>query len=193
MPDRPAQPSASLKRNANGRPEAPAGGLVYAVPRGPGVLRLSPAEHERQVPDLERHCMSNAAALKTILAAQPKPDCALLTPFEVADADFEVGRVVLVFAPQPAFRNHFGNVQGGFGVAMIDVLISIAAYAKTRLWLPTVEIKSSFVAPMKLGECRGEGIVIKAGRQLVFLEAKLWGADGKLAVHATATASVPAQ
>ena len=32
---------------------------------------------------------------------------------------------------------------------------------------------------------------IKAGRQLVFLEARLWGADGKLAVHATATAAVP--
>ena len=55
-----------------------------------------------------------------------------------------------------------------------------------------IEIKSSFVAPMKLGECRGEGCVVKAGRQVVFLEAKLWGADGKLAVHATATAAVPA-
>jgi len=137
--------------------------------------------------------MSKAAELQAILDAQPKPDCAALTPFVVEDADFEAGRVGLLFAPQPAFKNHFGNVQGGFAVAMIDALISIAAYAKTRLWLPTVEIKSSFVAPMKLGECRGEGIVIKAGKQLVFLEAKLWGADGKLAVHATGTAAVPAQ
>lgn len=135
--------------------------------------------------------MSKAAELQAMLSAQPKPDCAALTPFVVEDADFEVGRVVLAFAPQPAFKNHFGDVQGGFAVAMIDVLISIAAFAKTKLWLPTVEIKSSFVAPMKLGESRGEGVVIKAGKQLVFLEAKLWGADGKLAVHATATAAVP--
>lgn len=137
--------------------------------------------------------MSKANELQAILDAQPKPDCAALTPFVVQEADFEAGRVVLVFAPQPAFKNHFGNVQGGFAVAMIDVLISIAAYAKTRLWLPTVEIKSSFVTPMKLGECRGEGSVIKAGKQLVFLEAKLWGADGRLAVHATATAAIPSQ
>jgi len=137
--------------------------------------------------------MSQAAELQDMLDAQPKPDCAALTPCVVKDADFEAGRIVLVFAPQPAFKNHFGNVQGGFAVAMIDVLISIAAFAKTKLWLPTVEIKSSFVAPMKLGECRGEGVVIRAGRQLVFLEAKLWGADGKLAVHATATAAVPVQ
>jgi acyl-coenzyme A thioesterase PaaI-like protein len=54
-----------------------------------------------------------------------------------------------------------------------------------------VEIKSTFVAPLMLGESRGEASVIKAGKQLVFLEAKLWGADGKLAVHATATAFVP--
>jgi uncharacterized protein (TIGR00369 family) len=137
--------------------------------------------------------MSKAAELQSILDAQPKPDCAALTPCVVEEADFEIGRVVVIFAAQPAFKNHFGNVQGGFAVAMIDVLISIAAYAKTRMWLPTVEIKSSFVSPMKLGECRGEGVVIKAGRQLVFLEAKLFGADGKLAVHATATAAIQPQ
>jgi uncharacterized protein (TIGR00369 family) len=137
--------------------------------------------------------MSKAAELQAILDAQPKPDCAALTPFVIQDADFEAGRVVLLFAPQPAFKNHFGNVQGGFAVAMVDAVVSIAAYAKTQLWMPTVEIKSSFVSPMKLGECRGEGVVIKAGKQLVFLEAKLWGADGKLAVHATATAAVPPQ
>jgi uncharacterized protein (TIGR00369 family) len=137
--------------------------------------------------------MSDASELQRLLESQPSPDCAALTPCTVEDADFDSGRVVLRFAAQPAFKNHFGNVQGGFAVAMVDVLVSIAAYAKTKAWLPTVEIKSSFLAPMKLGECRGEGSVIKAGRQLVFLEAKLWGADGRLAVHATATASVPPQ
>lgn len=136
--------------------------------------------------------MPDAAELQAALDAQPKPDCAALTPFTVEDADSGAGRITLVFAPQPAFQNHFGNVQGGFAVAMVDVLISVAAYAKTGRWLPTVEIKSSFVAPMKLGECRGEGVVIRAGKQLVFLEARLWGADGRLAVHATATAAVPA-
>jgi acyl-coenzyme A thioesterase PaaI-like protein len=46
---------------------------------------------------------------------------------------------------------------------------------------------------MKLGECLGEAAIVRAGKQLVFLEARLWGADGKLAVHATATAIVPAK
>jgi uncharacterized protein (TIGR00369 family) len=133
----------------------------------------------------------HAAKLQAILDGQPRPECAKLTPFSIEDADLEAGRVRLRFASQPAFRNHFGHVQGGFAVAMVDVLVSIAAFAKTRAWLPTVEIKSSFLAPMTLGECIGEASVLKAGKQLVFLEAKLWGADGALAVHATATATVP--
>jgi len=136
--------------------------------------------------------LTDAQELQSLLDSQPKLDCSALPPCTVEEADFSAGRVVLKFAPQPAFKNYFGNVQGGFAVAMVDVLVSVAAYAKTKQWLPTIEIKSSFVAPMKLGECRGEASVIKAGRQVVFSEAKLWGADGKLAVHATATAAVPA-
>lgn len=135
--------------------------------------------------------MANAAELQALLDSQPKLEGTALPAISVEDADFGVGRVVLRFAAQPAFKNYYGNVQGGFAVALVDALISIAAYAKARTWLPTVEIKSTFVAPLLLGESRGEASVIKAGRQLVFLEARLWGPDGNLAVHATATASVP--
>ncbi len=137
--------------------------------------------------------MSDAAELTALLAAQEPPVCAALTPFIVEAADFARGRIRLQFAEQPAFRNHFGNIQGGFAVAMVDVLLSLAVYAKVRAWLPTVEIKSSFVAPAKLGTCSGEAEVIRAGRQLVFAEARLWGADGKLAVHATGTCLVQPQ
>lgn len=134
--------------------------------------------------------MSDANELRALLGAEPQPACASLTPFEVEGADFDTGFVSLRFAPQPAFSNHWGNIQGGFGVALVDVLISVAAYAKLRQWCPTVEIKSSFLAPAKLGECKGEAQVIKAGKGLAFVEAKLWGADGLLAIHATATVSI---
>jgi uncharacterized protein (TIGR00369 family) len=136
--------------------------------------------------------MSDTAELRALLDSQPKPVCADLTPFELVEADLEIGFVALRFAQQPAFSNHWGNIQGGFGVALIDVLVSLAAYAKLRQWCPTVEIKSSFVAPAKLGECRGEARIIKAGKALAFVEASLWGADGQLAIHATATVSVKA-
>jgi len=132
----------------------------------------------------------DAAELRRRLAAQEPPDCAALTPFKVVEADLAAGTVKLQFAEQPAFKNHFGHIQGGFGVAMIDVVISLAGFARTGRWLPTVEIKSSFVAPAALGVCTGEGRVIRAGKSLVFLEGQLYGADGRLAIHATATAAM---
>jgi uncharacterized protein (TIGR00369 family) len=134
--------------------------------------------------------MSNATDLLALLAVQQKPVCADLTPFKIIDADFDAGFVKLCFSEQPAFSNHWGHIQGGFGVSLLDVLISIAVFAKLRQWCPTVEIKSSFIAPARLGECVGEARVIKAGNSLVFVEAKLWGSDGVLAIHATATVSV---
>ena len=134
--------------------------------------------------------MSDVAKLEGLLASQPRPACADLTPFEIISADFETGHLILRFAEQPAFSNHWGNIQGGFGVALIDVLVSVAAYVKLGRWCPTVEVKSTFVAPAKLGECEGEARIIKAGKSLAFVEARLWGADGELAIHATATVSI---
>ena len=129
--------------------------------------------------------------LQHLLDGQPKPVCAKLTPFRIIDANLDVGSVRLEFAPQPAFGNHFGNVQGGFAVAMIDVLLSVCAFAKYRLWLPTAEIKTSFVEPLPIDTCVGEGKVIKAGRNLAFLEGSLLTADGRPAITASATAMVP--
>jgi uncharacterized protein (TIGR00369 family) len=134
--------------------------------------------------------MSQAAELSELLNRQPKPVCADLTPFEIIEADFETGYLVLRFAPQPAFSNHWGNIQGGFGVALIDVVISVAVYAKRQQWCPTIEMKTTFIAPAKLGECKGEAQIIKIGKTFAFLEAKLWGADGQLAIQATATVNI---
>jgi uncharacterized protein (TIGR00369 family) len=128
---------------------------------------------------------------KSHFDAQPKPDCAALTPFELIDADAEMNWVKLRFAEQPAFRNHFGSIQGGFAVAMLDVVISVAAYAKTRVWLPTVEVKASFLEPLPIGKCIGEGRVVRAGKSLAFVEGRLVGANGRPAVIATATTIVP--
>jgi acyl-coenzyme A thioesterase PaaI-like protein len=132
-----------------------------------------------------------AAELIAALGALPKPDCAALTPFTILDAGPEPGFVRVAFAPQPAFRNHFGNIQGGFASAMLDVVLSVAAFARYRQWLPTVEIKTNFLDPIPVGPCLGEGRVVKAGRTLAFLEALLAVPGARPAVTASATAMVP--
>ena len=63
-------------------------------------------------------------------------------------------------------------------------------YVADRFCGTTVEMKTTFLAPAKMGTCDGEAKIIKVGNTLAFLEAKLWGADGEVAIHATATVSV---
>jgi len=71
---------------------------------------------------------------RDLLNGQPKPVCMQLTPCVITSVEPANGFVRLGFAEQPAFRNHFGNIQGGFAVAMLDVVVSIAAYAKVRAY-----------------------------------------------------------
>ena len=136
-----------------------------------------------------RRCGMSLGAdeLRAVIASQPMPACVKLTPFEVLDVNEDQGRVRVQFAPQPMFGNHFGNVQGGFVVAMLDAPLSLAVFVKTKRFLPTIEIKTSFVSPARIGVCIGEGVVVRAGASLVFAEARLWSSDGTLAAHATAT------
>ena len=135
---------------------------------------------------------SELETFRALLDGLPQPICAKLTPFVIMDVDSGGGFVRLRFEEQPAFRNHFGNIQGGFAVAMLDAAISIAAFAKTRAWLPTIEIKSSFLEPLPIGPCVGEGRVLRAGKSLAFIEGRLLTVEGRPAVTATATALVPA-
>jgi uncharacterized protein (TIGR00369 family) len=132
---------------------------------------------------------SDLDALRAALAPENLPVCAALTPFEVLEAHAAEGLVRVEFAPQPAFGNHFGDIQGGFVVAMLDAPLALAVFLATGEFLPTVEIKTSFLAPARIGPCAAEGRVLRAGRSLVFTEAKLWSGDGTLAAHATATAA----
>jgi len=123
------------------------------------------------------------------LNALPRPVCAELTPFAVVSAEKAPAHVEVMFERQPAFGNHFGYVQGGFAVAMVDVLLSLAVYVETDAFLPTISITSQFLAPLPLGEVRGEGRILKRGSSVVFAEARLWAPGGGLAVHATGTAA----
>jgi uncharacterized protein (TIGR00369 family) len=134
--------------------------------------------------------MTDLEKLRALVGSAPKPACAALIPFAIVEVASEPGLVKVEFEPQPAFGNVFGHVQGGFAVAMIDLPISLAGLLKLQQWLPTVEIKCSFLAPAKLGVCMGEGRIIRAAKSIVFAEGRLWGSDGKLAVHATATLAV---
>jgi len=122
------------------------------------------------------------------------PTSALLG-MTVLGVDQAAGTVRLSFEPKPEFCNPMGNVQGGFIVAMLDDAAALAAIVKagTRIGIPTIELKTSFFGPAKLGEpLFAEGRCIKLGKRIAFMEADLTDAGGTLLARLT-TSAVPLQ
>lgn len=125
--------------------------------------------------------------LSRMLAEQEPPICAALTPFNVQEANLGEGSATLRFEAQPAFSNHFKNVQGGFVAAMLDAVISVAAFAATRRWLPMANLSISFLRPVPIAPCLGKARVLQVGQRMCFVEARLF--DGE-EVFVTAQATL---
>ncbi len=118
------------------------------------------------------------------------PTSALLG-MTVLAVDQQAGTVRLQFEPRPEFANPMGNVQGGFVVAMLDDAAALAAIVKAgrRIGIPTVELKTSFFAPAKLGApLFADGRCIKLGRRVAFMEADLRDEAGTLLARLTTSA-----
>lgn len=116
----------------------------------------------------------------------------LLLGLEVLSADAEAGIVVIGFTARPEFCNPMGVVQGGFQVAMLDDAMAIAAVARSgfSVFVPTLELKTSFLRPALPGRLVATGKVLQWGKSTVFLEAHLKDAAGTLLSVASATAKL---
>ena len=98
-------------------------------------------------------------------------------------------RAVIEFDAKPEFCNLMGTVQGGLLTAMLDMAMAFAVLCGLEDgWVvPSLEIKTSYVAPARPGPLFGEGHVVRLGRTIVFMEGRITGPDGGLIATATAT------
>ena len=121
------------------------------------------------------------------------PPTSALLGMAVLAIDSAAGWVRLSFEPKPEFCNPAGNVQGGFVVAMLDDAAALAAIIKSgeRIYVPTIELKTSFFAPAKAGQpLYAEGRCLKLGKRIAFMEADLTDAAGTLLARLS-TSAVP--
>ena len=119
------------------------------------------------------------------------PPTSALLGMTVLAIDRAAGTVRLRYLPKPEFSNPMGNVQGGFIVAMLDDAAALAAVVRAgaRIVVPTIELKTSFFGVAKLGEpLFAEGRCVKLGKRIVFMEADLTDASGKLLARLSSTA-----
>jgi uncharacterized protein (TIGR00369 family) len=91
------------------------------------------------------------------------------------DLNSEDGTIKFLFNIDKKFCNPTGDVQGGLLSGMIDDTMALAFILQSRFTKrpPTIEMKTNFLYPTKPGDAYGYGKIIKAGKNLVFLEGKL--------------------
>ena len=100
----------------------------------------------------------------------------------------EEGTAEFLFDIDKKFCNPTGDVQGGLLSGMIDDTMALAFIMKTHFTKrpPTIEMKTNFLYPTRPGKAQGYGKIVKAGKNLVFLEGKLVQ-NGKTVVTASST------
>lgn len=109
-------------------------------------------------------------------------------PEGVADADKAVCH--LTFPVTDLLRNPQGALHGGVMASAMDISMGHLV-AKVAGPGATIEMKVQFLRPVMGGTVTVEGSFTKRGRSVSFMESKLYGEDGKLAAHATATWKMP--
>jgi uncharacterized protein (TIGR00369 family) len=103
------------------------------------------------------------------------------------------GRTTWTMRADERFANPAGIVQGGFIGAMADsamgsATVTFARAAGRRVISSNVEMKTSFLAPVRVGtmlECTAS--VVSGGRRVAFAEAEVVDDEGTMVARASST------
>lgn len=130
-------------------------------------------------------------ALLARLRARPSPVLELLGG-EPLSVDAAAGTARMAFLGRPELCNPLGVLQGGMQTAMLDEVMILAAVAHydADIYLPTLELKTSYLRPAPPGRYEAEGRVLRRGRSIAFMEGRLFDPEGRLVASASTTCSV---
>lgn len=115
--------------------------------------------------------------------------CSAWLKQELLEVDVEEGWVRIAYDLGEPHFNRFGALHGGAIACVMDDVLAVAAglYLEWGEIAPTLEMKVSYLAQGAAGRHLAEAQVIKRGRQINFLEARLADESGKAIASATAT------
>lgn len=127
-----------------------------------------------------------------ILSSRPLAPASEMLGFKIIDLDPEQGTARVGYQAKPEFCNPLGVIQGGFLTAMVDEAMAVAcvAMANFSIFIPTLELKVSFLRAGYPGPMEATGQVVRMGKSVAFLEGSLFDADGNLLIRASATGKV---
>jgi uncharacterized protein (TIGR00369 family) len=118
-----------------------------------------------------------------------KPSTGVMFKSNILDVRAADGFVRVEYDVGPQFTNPGGSVQGGIVTALLDDAAAFAVIAMSGrpVYVPTLELKTSFFAAAMPGLLYAEARVIKLGRTIAFVEADLTDASGKLLARMSTT------
>ena len=105
------------------------------------------------------------------------PATGIMLGMKLVELDQDAGFVRVEYFAKPEFCNPMGSVQGGFVAAMLDDACAYAVIAKsqslpdfagTRIGVPTLEFKTSFLSAAHAGPLVAEAQCLKFGRTIAF-------------------------
>jgi len=104
-------------------------------------------------------------------------------------AEVDVGRVVVELDAQAKHRHEGGVVQGGVITQIADAAMgmSLMTMQEPGMANTTIELKINFIRPVVEGRLRAVGRVIEMRNSLLFGEADVYDAEGKLVARASST------
>ena len=120
------------------------------------------------------------------------PPAAELLGFKLVEIDPDAGTIEVAFTATEQFLNPAGTIQGGFLAAMLDDTLGPALVQTLGdgEWAPTTDLHVQFLKPVKPGELRGSGRIVKRGKDVAFLAGELRDSEGDVVATATATAAI---
>ncbi|MEM6583189.1 MAG: PaaI family thioesterase [Pseudomonadota bacterium] len=134
--------------------------------------------------------MNNQQWLQRFQAAAPS----FLTDMggRFIDVESSVGRCTIEFDIGKNFCHSVDIVQGGFVTAMLDAAMTHAAFATNEniVNLASLEIKTSYLEPVRAGRLLVEGTVIKCGHKTAFMEGRIHNPEGLLLATASTVAKL---
>jgi uncharacterized protein (TIGR00369 family) len=130
--------------------------------------------------------MKNAKRAAELLAATPE---GWMETLGARITESEPGRVVLEVEAGPQHRHGGGVVQGGVITQIADAAMgmSLATLQEDGMWNTTIELKVNFLRPVISGRMRAVGRVVEMKKTLLFGEADVLDAKGRLVARASST------
>ncbi len=127
---------------------------------------------------------------KRIVEVFPRPSPSSTSlGFELLGLDMKAWTTRVRFDGRKEFVNPAGVIQGGYLVAMMDDAIGMLCGVKagTRVLPSTIDLHTSFLRPVRVGDIEVTARLRNIGRAIVFAEAELFDSRGKEAARCAAT------